>query len=254
VDVQLVKTVNKSLAASSNLGEPYCTGDIIATTSDDAEVFPDWVLQMKRLHFEHPEAGGIGGSISGANQDSLVSRASDLYTFASPARAKYVATWPGVNMSYKRAAVERARPHDESFSRGEEVDYNWRVKQLGYQIYYDPAPRVRHHHRATLRGLWYQFFMYGRGYYLVRRKWPQMHCIYPHSLSSPRALFKLLNFVLTLSYNPIQFAWRSPRFTDRIAAVPIIFMAMLAWRLGVLRQKFNRDVDPVAFQRAANHL
>src|SRR5687767_14249034 len=48
VEIQLVKTVNKNLAASRNIGLPRCTGDIIAMTDDDAQVFPDWVTQMKR--------------------------------------------------------------------------------------------------------------------------------------------------------------------------------------------------------------
>ena len=67
--VELVKTVNKNLAASRNAGLPHCTGDIIAMTDDDAEVFPDWAGQMKRLHAEHPEAGAIGGPVIGAARD-----------------------------------------------------------------------------------------------------------------------------------------------------------------------------------------
>jgi glycosyltransferase involved in cell wall biosynthesis len=50
IEIKLVKTANKNLAASRNVGLPHCTGDIIAMTDDDAEVFPDWVTQMKRAH------------------------------------------------------------------------------------------------------------------------------------------------------------------------------------------------------------
>src|SRR5713226_2732113 len=67
IEIKLVKTVNKNLAASRNVGLPHCTGDIIATTDDDAEVFPDWVTQMKRVHAEHPEAGAVGGAVIGAD-------------------------------------------------------------------------------------------------------------------------------------------------------------------------------------------
>jgi glycosyltransferase involved in cell wall biosynthesis len=42
--------VTKNLAASRNVGLPHYTGDIVAMTDDDAEVFPDWVAQMKRAH------------------------------------------------------------------------------------------------------------------------------------------------------------------------------------------------------------
>lgn len=64
IQIELVKTVNKNLAASRNVGLSYCKGDIIAMTDDDAEVFPDWITHLKRLHDEHPEAGAIGGETS----------------------------------------------------------------------------------------------------------------------------------------------------------------------------------------------
>src|SRR5260370_41978306 len=67
IDVRLIKTVNKNLAASRNIGLKECTGDIIAMTDDDAEVDQDWVTQLKRAHAEHPEAGGVGGAVLGAD-------------------------------------------------------------------------------------------------------------------------------------------------------------------------------------------
>jgi len=72
VQVKLVKTVNKNLAASRNVGLPHCTGDIIAMTDDDALVCPDWVTQMKRAHAEHPEAGTVGGPVLGANYSAFL--------------------------------------------------------------------------------------------------------------------------------------------------------------------------------------
>lgn len=140
VRIKLIKTVNKNLAASRNVGLPHCSGDIIAWTDDDAEVFPDWVTQLKRLHAEHPEAGGIGGAIVGENVRSFVSRLADQVTFISHPTARYVRTVPGVNASYKRRVVEQVGMQDETLFRGEDVDYNWRIKQLGFEIYYDPGP------------------------------------------------------------------------------------------------------------------
>src|SRR6266849_6074501 len=90
IEIKLVKTVNKNLAASRNVGLPYCTGDIIATTDDDAEVYPDWITQMKRLHAEHPEAGAVGGPVIGANSSfSFISRLADRVTFGGYPTAGY---------------------------------------------------------------------------------------------------------------------------------------------------------------------
>ena len=147
VHFDLVKTQNKNLAASRNVGLPHCTGDIVAMTDDDAEVFPEWVTQMKRVHAEHPEAGAAGGPVIGAASDSLISRIADQVTFNSPATARTVLPLRRVVVSYKRCVIEQVGMQDERLFRGEDVDYNWRAKQLGYEIYYDPAVGVLHHHR-----------------------------------------------------------------------------------------------------------
>jgi len=237
IELCTIRTVNKNLAASRNVGLPHCTGDIIAMTDDDAEVFPDWVTQMKRLHVEHPEAGAVGGAVLGADSDSFLSRLSDCVTFMSYPAPRYVRTLPGVNVSYKRVVVERVGAQDETLFRGEDVDYNWRVKQLGYEIYYDPVIRVLHHHRPTLRGFLNQHYMYGRAYYLVRRKWREMYCVYPHSLSRPKDFLKAVNFVAAAWYEPLQYALRMRRTPDKLLAYPILFANQLAWRGGMIRER-----------------
>ena len=145
--LKLVKTVNKNLATSRNIGLQKCSCDIIAMTDDDAEVFPDWVTSMKRAHQEHPEAGAVGGAVIGTNSETTIGKVADQITFPSWPDARYVRTLPGVNISYKREVVEKVGVQDVTLFRGEDVDYNWRVQQLGYKILFDPRIKVYHHHR-----------------------------------------------------------------------------------------------------------
>jgi GT2 family glycosyltransferase len=240
VQVELVRTVNKNLAASRNVGLPHCTGVIIAMTDDDAQVFPDWVTQMKRAHREHPEAGAVGGTVLGSNTETLLGRVADAITFPLWRAAQAVRTLPGVNISYKRACVERIGVQDETLFRGEDVDYNWRVQQAGGTIWYDPSIKVHHHHRPTLRGFLNQHYMYGRAYYLVRRKWREMYCIYPHGIHTLRDLLKALNFVAALLYQPFLSAARLTRPPDRLLALPYLFAAGVSWRWGMLEQAWFR--------------
>jgi GT2 family glycosyltransferase len=236
VEIKLVKTVNRNLAASRNVGLARCTGDIIAMTDDDAEVFSDWVARMTQAHRQHPEAGAVGGPVLGTNTDRLVGKLADLITFPVWPAPQYVRTLPGVNISYKRALVEQIGPQDETLFRGEDVDYNWRAQQLGYKVYFDPAIKVYHHHRPTLRGLFQQHYMYGRAYYLVRRKWPDMYCVYPHGFRRPKDLLKIANFMASLIYQPFLSARRLASWRDRLAALPLLFAAGLAWKSGMIVQ------------------
>ena len=149
VELKLVKTVNKNLAASRNVGLPYCMGDVIAMTDDDARVFPDWVAQMKRTHEEHPEAGAVGGQILASENYRFINRIANYVVFSTVLHAGYVRQVPGVNCSYKKEAVQKVGRYDETLFRGEDVDFNWRVKKEGYEIFHDPKIRVFHVHRTT---------------------------------------------------------------------------------------------------------
>lgn len=241
IDLQLIKTVNKNLAASRNIGLPHCTGDIIAMTDDDAQVFPDWVTQMKRAHREHPEAGAVGGSVIGTNTDTLVGRVADLVTFPSWPDPCYVRTLPGVNISYKREAIEKVGFQDESLFRGEDVDFNWRVKQLGFEIYFDPQIKVHHHHRPTLKALLNQHYMYGRAYYLVRRKWSEMYCVYPHRFLTVKDMLKTINFFAALAYEPILSARKMASWKDTFTSLPLLFAASVVWKGGMVVQRLKHS-------------
>lgn len=236
IEIKLIKTVNKNLAASRNVGLPHCTGDIVAMTDDDAEVFPDWVTQMKRVHAEHPEAGAVGGLVLGSATDTLVAKVADVITFPSWRAPQYVRTLPGVNISYQREVVERIGAQDETLFRGEDVDYNWRVQKLGYQIYFDPQIKVHHFHRPTLKGFLNQHYMYGRAYYLVRRKWPEMYCVYPHAIRSFRDVLKAGNFFASLIYQPFASSAQISSLKIRLAALPLMFCAGVAWKGGMAIQ------------------
>lgn len=236
VDVRLIRTTNVNLATSRNIGLRECTGDIVAMTDDDAEVFPDWITRFKALHAELPDAGAIGGAVLGRNVHSIAARVADLITFPGWDDRRSVRTLPGVNISYKRRVLDCIGEQDVILFRGEDVDYNWRVKQLGFEVVFDPSLQVWHYHRQTLRGVIRQQYMYGRAYYLVRRKWPEMYCIYPHHIRRSRDLFKWLNVFAAIVYQPFLTVGRMRSKGDRIVTVPILMAAGIVWRAGMLRQ------------------
>ena len=234
-----LKTHHVNLATSRNAGLPHCTGDIVAMTDDDAEVSPDWVTQIKRVHLEQPEAGAVGGPVYGADHQSRLSRIADQVTFPVLPSARAVRTLPGVNVAYKRAALDRVGPQDECLFRGEDTDFNWRVQQLGFSVYFDPAIRVHHWHRSSARGFWQQHYMYGRAYYRVRRKWPDMYCVYPHGLRRPKDLLKAVYFFAAVFIEPLVAIRRLSRLTDRLLAYPLLLVNQLVWRFGMIREKFG---------------
>lgn len=236
IDIKIIKTKNINLATSRNIGLPHCDGSIIAMTDDDAEVFPDWVRLMKSTHNRHPEAGAIGGEVLGTSNKTIVEKISNVVTFPRWQTERDVRTLPGVNISYKKEAVEKVGFQDVTLFRGEDVDYNWRIINSGYKILYDPSIKVYHHHRPTRKALIHQHYMYGRAYYLVRRKWPAMYSVYPHGLHRPKDFLKLVNFFASAFYQPFLSARKIGGFASGLSAIPLLFFVGLAWRKGMYDQ------------------
>jgi GT2 family glycosyltransferase len=234
-EIVLAQHPNRNLATLRNLGLPYCTGDIIAMSDDDAVPEAGWTAAVRAAHVGHPEAGGVGGPVRGTN-DSFLSRVADAVVFPDPKPGRPIHTLPTVNMTYKRAAIEAVGEFDETLFRGEDVDYNWRVIKAGYALAFEPAMRVRHEHRSTLTGLYQQQYMYGRAYVLVRSKWPEMYSVYPHSLRTPRSWAKLGYAALAIFYLPLGIARSLPARTDQMKAYPVLVVHHLVWKAGMLRQ------------------
>lgn len=235
-EVVLLQYPNRNLAASRNLGLPHCRGEIVAMTDDDAVVSPGWLEAMVRVHEEDPATGAIGGPVEGAGGDRWLSRVADLVVFPHFDSRRRVRTLPGVNVSYKRAALEAAGPYDESLFRGEDVDLNWRMVRQGAHLLYDPAVSVRHAHRASILGLLEQQWMYGRAYVRVRRKWPDLYSVYPRRLRSPRDYAKLAYCVLAIILHPLGVARRMDTLTGAASAYPLLVAHHVAWKLGMLWQ------------------
>jgi GT2 family glycosyltransferase len=180
--------------------------------------------------------------------ESLVGKVADAITFPAWDSPRTVRTLPGVNISYKREVLELIGPQDETLFRGEDVDFNWRLIQLGRTVYFDPSIKVYHHHRPTFKGFLNQHYMYGRAYYLVRRKWPSMYCVYPHELTRVKDALKAIHFVVALFYQPFFSARKLSRWRDRLRALPLLFLAGVVWKGGMIEEKLrqNRAVVKVA--------
>ncbi len=93
------------------LGYAEAHGDIVAVTEDHCIAEPDWCERILAAHEEYPDALAIGGSVENGAEEKLADWAAFFLTQApymaplenGPAR---IIAAP-VNVSYKRAALER---------------------------------------------------------------------------------------------------------------------------------------------------
>jgi hypothetical protein len=118
-------------------------GEIIAMTEDHSIPPRDWCSQMLALHAQYPHAA-IGGAIQQAGT-SLLSWASYFGEFARyqnpvpEGAADYISD---VNISYKRAALEKVRPVWNHYYH--ETSVHAALQALGETLWLSPKPFLRH--------------------------------------------------------------------------------------------------------------
>lgn len=200
--LKVISTQNINLATSRNIGLRACSSKIVAFTDDDAIVNHDWLEKIWHLFETHPEYSAVGGPVFDYYKDSFISQLSDLVTFPRYDTFTFVRHLPGVNVAYRRDFILKVGEQDISLERGEDVDFNWRIQQLGGKLVYCNEVIVYHKHRSTWQGFFKQHYMYGKSYYLVRKKWPEMYSVYPRKISNFFDILKAVNFLLT----PFNFA------------------------------------------------
>jgi succinoglycan biosynthesis protein ExoA len=73
---------------------------------------------------------------------------------------------------FRREAVERVGGYDEKFTRAQDWEMNYRLRQTGGLVWFTPKIRVAYRPRGSARALASQYFHYGRWRYEVMRRHP----------------------------------------------------------------------------------
>lgn len=166
---------NLGFAAASNVGLARARGRHLLLLNPDTEVKPGALASLVAFAEAHPEAAAVGPSLvygDGTPQHScfrfptLAMQFLDLFPLHHrllgsrlngryPLRRSepYPVDHPlGACMLLRREAIAAVGPLDEGFFiYCEEVDWCWRAKKAGWQIYCVPAATVVHHSAQSTR-------------------------------------------------------------------------------------------------------
>jgi len=145
---------------------PLATGDIIAFTDSDCVADPNWLKSLIG-GFTDPQIAGCGGKIEDFSGTGWIQRYSNIHVLRQDqSLAETTRPHPyiiGANMAYRREIFSELGYFDGRFISGGDTDMSWRVQQAGYKIKYIPEAIIHHFHRATVAGLYGQYFRYGIG-------------------------------------------------------------------------------------------
>lgn len=159
--------------------------------------------------------------------------------------------------AFRRAALEAVGGYDTGQIRNQDYELNWRLRQQGETVWFDPELKAEYRPRGNLWELARQYFDYGRWKRVMLAKHPasvRLRQLMPPLLvlglvasvgvglaGFPRwALSVPLTYALALIGSALDVSWR--RRTAIALLLPLIFAIMhLSWGLGFLLSLRPRD-------------
>ncbi|MEO8042717.1 MAG: glycosyltransferase [Acidobacteriota bacterium] len=200
-------------------------GNIVALIEDHCFVDRNWSSEIKKAHAS--DAAAVGGSVENASVDYALDWAVYFYdygTFMLPNSVGPTASLSGLNVSYKRAALEEIRDvYENGFF---ETFANEALKRLGHQLSMLPSAVVYHNKRYELRGALSHCYHLARSYAAQR---------VANSAPGRRSLliFGSLILPVLLPARVIASVVRKGRNLGQLArAVPFLVVLMSMWSYG----------------------
>lgn len=164
--------------ASLNLAIAASCGSVVARVDGHSELSPGYLRRAVEV-LEATGADNVGG-IQAAVGTTPVQRAvaaamtsrfgvGDAKFHFGGAPGPVDTVYLGV---FRRSALDRVGGFDESLSRNQDYELNYRIRATGGVVHFDPALRVTYRPRASLRRLAAQYHEYGRWKRVVLRRHP----------------------------------------------------------------------------------
>jgi len=144
------------------------TAPVVVRVDGHAELAPGYVARALET-LERTGAVNVGGIQEPHGRtpfERAAGRAMASRFGAGDARFHYGGPPGSVDTVYlgvfRRTAIEAVGLFDESLVRNQDYELNWRLREAGGTVWFDPELRVGYRPRGTLGGLARQFFGYGR--------------------------------------------------------------------------------------------
>ncbi|UCF84536.1 MAG: mycofactocin biosynthesis glycosyltransferase MftF [Desulfobacteraceae bacterium] len=166
--VNLISTKeHKQAPFCRNLAAREATGEILAFLDSDCSADPLWFKEL--IHaFRDPSLGAVGGVVDAFYNEKGLDRYEEVksslnmgHWFKSSREGDHFFYVPSCNLLVRRILFLRLGGFRDDMYVGEDVDFCWRLQDLGYHVEYWPVGRVFHKHRNRIWQFCTRRFDYG---------------------------------------------------------------------------------------------
>lgn len=175
--IHLVDNLEKYTPNALNIGVQNASGSIFIILGGHAFVNPDFVRKNVEALEKDEAIGCAGGQILNIHENKtseIISKAMASSfgvgnaTFRVGGEAGFVDTV--AFGAYRRYIHDEIGGFDEDLVRNQDDEYNFKVTQAGYKIYFDPAIISNYYVRGSIAKLYRQYYQYGYWKVYVNKK------------------------------------------------------------------------------------
>ncbi len=157
-NVRLIDNPDRIQSVAFNIGVAVSTAPVVVRLDAHAWYDPEYVTLCVRHLLENDRYGNVGGKCEIASQrKSVVAEANAVLNrmkfgiggadFRTGGIPRAVDTVPFG--AFRRDVLRQIGPMNERLARGEDNEFNARIRDAGYLIYFDPAIKCRYYARPS---------------------------------------------------------------------------------------------------------
>ena len=200
--IKLVTNPTGKTAAALNLAIAQSKYEVIVRVDGHSLLTPNYI-QIALNVLAETDADVVGGVMAATGRtrfEKAVAAAMRSALGVGPARfhtgggaGETKTVYLGV---FKRSAIDRVGGYDETFIRAQDWEMNYRIRQTGGKVWFDPRLEVTYRPRSSIKLLAKQYFEYGRWRREVARTYPETKSL--RYLAPPVTVSALLTSILLL--------------------------------------------------------
>lgn len=257
LNIQKLVQKRRGPAAARNLGIKNSRGRIVAFTDDDCMLSEKWLKVIYSAHCKNPDLAVIGGRTWVKRENSLKGMLAQLLS-NSAMRAKLegkkkIVFFPTSNLSLKRSVFQQVMfDEDIPYAGGEDLEFSWQLYLRGFKFLYLQEAEVLHLRENHFWEFLRQSYLYGKGNFLVQRKFPQ-HPALQEIATLPRTFSSILMLPLFSFYISRKISKQNDlRSRDKF----LLFFYLLLYRIsyfgGYLSERFKEFLKRKTFLCSPN--
>ena len=166
LNTRIIRVLGPGVVTALNTALSHIHRDIVAFTDDDAIPRPDWLLRIERHFIADPRVAGVGGRdwCHGSEGERELAKVGRVQWWGRLVGNHHLGVGPprevdllkGVNMSFRRTAIEGLRFDTRLLGNGaqvhNELGFTLALRRAGWRLIYDPAVAVDHVHGPRVDG------------------------------------------------------------------------------------------------------